>query len=268
MGLNRTGLAFASSGPLKIYWGQTCIGAGLLLVTVLAWWYLLHVAQDMESTSAMDAMMPIAQPWTGADIGFTFIMWTVMMVGMMLPSTLAMVVVFVTIQRKRIKQGEWQPKTALFVLGYLIAWTGFSAAATFTQWGLHAVALLSPMGVATSPWLGASLLIAAGMYQWTPLKFACLSKCRSPLGFLITEWREGAHGALLMGLRHGLFCTGCCWALMVLLFVGGVMNLGWVAVIAGFVLLEKMIPAGEVVARLAGVALVGAGVWMMMSAVN
>ena len=268
MGLNRTGLAFASSGSWKIHWGQTGIGAALLLVTVLAWWYLLHLARAMESTSVIDAMVPIAQPWRGADIGFTFVMWTVMMTGMMLPSTMTMVMVFVTIQRKRAEQGKWQAPTVLFVLGYLTAWTGFSVAATLTQWSLHAVALLSPMGVGTSSWLGASLLIAAGMYQWTPLKFACLSKCRSPLGFFITEWRGGAHGALLMGLRHGLFCTGCCWALMVLLFVGGVMNLLWVVVIAGFVLLEKMIPAGELVAKLAGIALTGAGLWMMVSAVN
>ncbi len=268
MELNRTGLAFTSAVSWKINWGQICIGAGLLLVTVLAWWYLLHLARGMESTSTMDAMGPIARPWGATDLGFTFVMWTVMMVGMMLPSAAPMVMVFATIHRKRGERGESYAPTGLFVLGYLIAWTGFSAAATLTQWGLQAVVLLSPMGIGTSPWLGASLLIVAGMYQWTPLKFACLAKCRSPLGFLITEWRDGAHGALLMGLRHGVFCTGCCWALMVLLFVGGVMNLLWVAVIAGFVFVEKMIPAGELVAKLTGVALAGAGVWMMVSAVN
>jgi len=131
------------------------------------------------------------------------------------------------------------------------------------QWSLHAAALLSPMMVSTSPALGGMLLVAAGVCQWTPLKYTCLRHCRSPLGFLTTEWREGARGALTMGLRHGAYCVGCCWVLMSLLFVAGVMNLLWIAAITVFVLVEKIVPRGDVVGRIAGGVLVGVGLMLL-----
>jgi predicted metal-binding membrane protein len=151
----------------------------------------------------------------------------------------------------------------MFLLGYLLVWTAFSALAALAQWALHATALLSPKMVSTSPLLGGLLLIAAGVFQWTPLKRACLSHCRSPLSFLMTDWREGKFGALLMGLKHGVFCTGCCWVLMALLFVAGVMNMWWVAVITILVLIEKVVPRGLQIGRVAGVGLALWGVLMI-----
>jgi predicted metal-binding membrane protein len=148
-------------------------------------------------------------------------------------------------------------------VGYLVVWAAFSILATAAQWGLHAVSLLSPVAAITSPVFGGVLLVAAGIYQWTPLKHVCLSKCRSPMGFVLNEWREGRWGAFLMGLKHGVYCTGCCWSLMALLFVAGVMNLLWVAAIAGFILLEKVAPAGDRLGRVAGVLFIGWGVWMV-----
>ena len=144
-----------------------------------------------------------------------------------------------------------------------MVWIGFSALATLAQWGLHEAALLSPMMVSTSPILGGVLLLSAGIFQWTPWKYTCLKHCRSPLGFLMTDWRDGAWGAFWMGLRHGSYCTGCCWFLMALLFVAGVMNLLWVAAITAFVLVEKMVPRGDLVGRVAGGVLILAGIVLL-----
>jgi predicted metal-binding membrane protein len=173
-----------------------------------------------------------------------------------------MVFAFSQVNRGRKAANRPFVPVTVFLLGYLAVWTAFSAIATFAQWGLHKAALLSPAMAATSPVLNGGLLIAAGIFQWTPLKLACLKGCRSPLSFLMSEWREGASGAFVMGLRHGTYCVGCCWVLMALLFVAGVMNLLWVAVIALFVMAEKMLPKGELIARVSGVALILAGVAM------
>jgi predicted metal-binding membrane protein len=151
----------------------------------------------------------------------------------------------------------------VFGAGYLAVWTGFSAVAGLSQWLLHRAALLSPAMASATPRLGGGLLIAAGVYQWLPLKGACLMHCRSPLGFFSHAWREGAAGALLMGLRHGLYCVGCCWLLMALLFMAGVMNLLWVAAIAGFVLVEKVVPGGRLLGKVAGALLVAWGTWAL-----
>jgi predicted metal-binding membrane protein len=160
-------------------------------------------------------------------------------------------------------EGRAAVSTTIFVLGYLVVWTTYSVAAALAQAGLHAAALMSPAMAATSPLLAGGLLVAAGVFQWTPLKRACLAGCRSPLSFLMAGWREGRGGAFVMGLRHGLYCLGCCWALMALLFVVGVMNLLWVAAIAVAVLVEKVVPRGDLVGRLAGVALVAAGLLLV-----
>ena len=153
--------------------------------------------------------------------------------------------------------------TGVFLLGYLVVWAGFSALAAVSQWILHAKALLSPLMVSMSPILGGALLMIAGVFQWTPLKNACLAHCRSPLSFLMTDWREGKRGAFAMGLKHGAYCTGCCWFLMALLFVAGVMNIWWIAIIAVFVVIEKVVPHGVLVAKAVGVLLAVWGAWMI-----
>jgi predicted metal-binding membrane protein len=237
--------------------------AGLVGISALAWAYLIYLTFEMGS---MDMAMDIAasmQTWTVMDVVLLFVMWAVMMVAMMVPTATAMILAFATINRRRRMQEQPYVPTAIFLGGYVIVWTGFSALATLTQWGLHETALLSPMMVSTSPILGGLLLLTAGMYQWTPLKYACLKHCRSPLGFLMTDWREGPRGTLIMGLRHGMFCTVCCWFLMALLFIAGVMNLLWVATITLFVLVEKVVPRGDIVGRVAGGVLVIAGLVLL-----
>ena len=156
--------------------------------------------------------------------------------------------------------------TGIFLAGYLAIWIGFSAVAAFMQWVLHGKALLSPMMVSTSPWLGGALLVAAGIFQWTPLKNACLTSCGSPLNFLMTGWREGKWGAFTMGLKHGVQCAGCCWFLMLLLFVAGVMNVWWIAILTVLVLIEKIAPRGKgiMLGKLAGVFFVAWGVWVIV----
>ena len=153
--------------------------------------------------------------------------------------------------------------TSAFVCGYLAAWTAFSLLATVAQEALHSAALVSSMGVSTSGILGGVLLVSTGVFQWTPLKNACLHHCRSPLGFILTEWRDGSRGAFQMGLRNGTYCVGCCWLLMAMLFVAGVMNLWWVAAIAVFVLIEKVAPRGLWIARATGLLLIFWGGWIL-----
>jgi predicted metal-binding membrane protein len=212
----------------------------------------------------MSMAMPKMQSWSLMDFVSMFLMWAVMMVAMMVPTAAPMILIFANVNRKRQEQEQPYVPTAVFLSGYLLVWTGFSVLATLAQWGLHEAALLSPMMVSTSPILGGILLLAAGIFQWTPLKYACLKHCRSPLSFLMTDWREGYRGALIMGLKHGSYCTGCCWFLMALLFVAGVMNLLWVATITAFVLVEKAVPRGDLVGRIAGVALCIAGLIMLV----
>lgn len=198
---------------------------------------------------------PMTHPWTLRDLGLTFAMWAVMMVAMMTPAAAPMILLFAAIHRKRRERAMPYVPTAAFLLGYLAVWTLFSAGATLAQWGLHAAALLTPGMALASALAGGALLGAAGIYQWLPLKDACLRRCRAPLDFVLSEWREGLRGAVAMGMRHGLFCVGCCGLLMAILFAAGVMNLLWVAGIAAFVLLEKAAPGGRWIGRLGGAAL-------------
>lgn len=237
---------------------------GLAVMTVLAWASLVRMSGGMHAEMAM----PLMRVWSWGDLVVLFLMWAVMMVAMMLPTAAPMVMAFASVQRRRREGRRPYVHTGVFVAGYLVVWIAYAAAAALAQWGLHQTALLSPMMVSTSQALGAALLIAAGIYQFTPLKHVCLAKCRSPLGFIAAEWREGGTGAFQMGIRHGMYCVGCCWILMALLFVAGVMNLGWVAVIAGFVLLEKIAPGGAWVSRVAGVLLAAAGFWMGAAALG
>ena len=232
----------------------------LVLVAVLAWLYLWRDAVAMSHASMAD--MPHV-PGAGA-LALTFVMWAVMMVGMMLPGTAPTILLYGALVRKNGERGTVLPAVWVFTSGYLAVWTGFSLLAALLQVGLEQAALLTPMMVSGSKGLSAAILIAAGIYQWLPLKTACLSRCRNPLEFFVTRWRTGAGGAFRMGAEHGLFCLGCCWALMLLLFVAGVMNLVWVALIAGFVFVEKLLPAGKFTAGLAGVALILSGLFVLL----
>jgi predicted metal-binding membrane protein len=210
----------------------------------------------------LHASMVRMSAWGAKDLLSMAAMWSVMMAAMMLPSALPMVLMFAAVQRKRREADSPYVRTGVFLLGYLIVWSAFSLLATLAQWGLHSAALLSPAMMLASPVLAAVVLAAAGAFQWTPLKDACLTQCSSPLSFIMTQWREGAGGAVTMGLRHGLFCVGCCGLLMAVLFVTGVMNLLWVGLIAAFVLAEKSLPRRRWISRLSGAALVAWGIWV------
>lgn len=218
------------------------------------------MSADVEHDKMMAAMgMTMDMPWSAADIFLTFAMWAVMMVGMMAPSALPVLLLFAAARAERVER-RVSLATLVFGLGYITVWTGFSAGAALAQWGLHQAAMLSMAMASSSGRLTGAILIAAGAYQLTPWKNRCLSHCRSPLGFLMTNWRDGITGAFQMGFRHGAYCLGCCWALMCVLFVVGVMNLLWVATLTGFVLIEKTGPAGAILARVAGAAMVVLGV--------
>jgi predicted metal-binding membrane protein len=233
---------------------RTIIGGALIGAVVLAWAYLLLAAGPDVSMAAMsEPMMPM--PWTAATFGVMAMMWIAMMAAMMLPSAAPMILLFAAIDRKRTERGSPISATGLFSFAYLVVWSAFSIAATSAQWGLQQARLLSPAMATGSTALAGALLLAAGIYQLTPLKQTCLRNCRSPLDFLTRYWRKGALGAVQMGLRHGLFCLGCCWALMALLFVGGVMNVLWIAALALFILVEKIAPAGRLLGRAAGIGL-------------
>ncbi|MEE8533980.1 MAG: DUF2182 domain-containing protein [Alphaproteobacteria bacterium] len=239
---------------------------GLVAITGLAWVYLFVTAAGMGDMSAAIGGMAKAAiaPWSALDFALMFVMWAVMMVAMMVPSAAPMILLYAAVVRKQQDKGHAFAPVSVFAAGYVVVWSAFSLGATALQWAFEQAALVSPMMVATSPLLGGVLLIAAGVYQWTPLKHACLKHCRSPLQFLSHGFRKGAGGALRMGLEHGAFCVGCCWVLMGLLFVGGVMNLLWIAGIAAFVLIEKLAPFGRHTGRVTGVALALWGIYVVV----
>jgi predicted metal-binding membrane protein len=212
-----------------------------------------------ESTAGM--MAPAA--WTLGYAGIMFTMWWIMMAAMMLPSAAPILLLFARINRKQKSAGRPFISTGIFAAGYLVAWGGFSALATGLQWELECLGLLSPMMVTTSYWLGGTILVAAGVWQLTPIKGICLRHCRSPLGFLVQSWRPGRLGAFRMGLQHGSFCLGCCWFLMAVLFFGGIMNLFWIVGLAAFVLVEKTVPMGLWIGRIIGVAVAIWGVLLI-----
>ena len=258
--------------------------AGLAAVVLLAWSYTVFLAWDMrgmgmesgvaihsemammDNSVGQTMLMPMTAHWTALDFGLMLSMWAVMMMAMMVPSAAPMILTFGAFSRKLRERERPYVPTGIFVLGYIAAWGGFALFATLAQWGLHATAFVSPMGVSTDAVLGGTLLLTAGIFQWTPLKYSCLTSCRSPLGFLMSEWRSGSKGALIMGIRHGNYCLGCCWMLMALLFVLGVMNLVWIAALAGLVMVEKVVPRGQEVSKLSGIGLAGWGLWMLAGA--
>jgi predicted metal-binding membrane protein len=243
---------------------QIVIG-GLVFVSLVSWLYILTGAgMDSGKMAPMSGsdMLTMRLAWTPAYFSLMLAMWWVMMVAMMLPSAAPMVLLFAAVNRKSLQQGRPYVPTSFFAAGYLVAWGGFSLVAVLLQWGLEQLALLSQMMQPSSLYLGAGLLIGAGVYQLTPLKQACLRRCRSPLHFISHHWRHGTGGAFRMGLEHGLLCLGCCWVLMALLFYGGVMNLWWIAGLALYVLIEKLAPLGPRFGRITGGLLIiwGAGV--------
>jgi predicted metal-binding membrane protein len=243
--------------------GRLFLYGSIVLVTTLAWAYLIHLSRQMSAASAGAAMaqmgMVMDRPWDARDLLLTWVMWSVMMIGMMAPSATPVLLLFAGVHRGRGAPGV-TPAVVLFAAGYLAVWLGFSLAAAMAQWGLHEAALLSPGMATTSRPIAGAVLIAAGAYQLTSVKTRCLANCQSPLGFLMSNWRDGPVGALSMGVRHGVFCLGCCWAIMGVLFVVGVMNLAWVAVLTIFVLVEKISPTGARLARVGGVVLIVLGV--------
>jgi predicted metal-binding membrane protein len=251
--------------------------AALAALTILAWADLAWLADDMKMDgmdmtgfrmipAGQGLMMPASAPWQPIEFGYVFVMWVVMMIGMMTPSVAPMILIYARVGRQATAQGKPFAASGWFAAGYLVAWTAFSAAATSMQWGLERATLLTPMMASASNILGAVVLILAGLYQWTPLKAACLSFCRSPLVFIQSHggFRREPAPALALGFRHGLYCIGCCWALMVLLFVGGIMNLLWIAALAILVLVEKVVPFGRIAARAAGLACIAAGLLLLM----
>lgn len=235
----------------------SCLG----VIILISWAYMFHMAWVMSKTET-EITLACLMRWGPEDILHSFMMWGIMMVAMMFPSATPMILMFNIVNQQ---QGETQRPlipTGLFVLGYFLIWTAYSALAAMTQWGLHISALLSHNHVITNPLIGGILLTAAGVFQWTPFRDACMSKCRSPLGFLLAEWREGRPGALVMGLKHGLNCVGCCWLLMLLSFVLGIMNMVWMAILTIFMLVEKASPKSQWISRTTGLVLVAWGLWI------
>ena len=256
-----------SAAPLEalLKRDRAVVAVSLVAITALAWTYLLYLASRMGGMEiSADMALPQMDAWGPVELLLTFFMWSVMMVAMMIPSAAPMILLFTKINSTRREREDSTLPTATFVSGYLLVWTALSALATLTQWGLHDAGLLSPMMRSSSSLVSGTLLIAAGVYQWTPWKHACLVHCRSPFHFIMSEWRSGALGALRMGSRHGVYCVGCCWALMAVLFVAGVMNLLWVAAVAAFVLVEKVVPSGEFIGRTAGIVLVIIGLGFLV----
>lgn len=264
----------------------------IVVITVLAWAYILWLAAQMgiaevstaataEGTMAemhmpggtgtmagMDmgaAVEPTFRTWSVADFAFMFTMWAVMMVGMMTPSVAPMVLLYGAVGRNAGASGRPLAATGWFVAGYLSTWIAFSLAATGAQWTLTRLALLTPMMESASGIFGGIVLIAAGLYQWSPLKDTCLRQCQTPLGFLMSRggFRSDPFAALRLGAEHGAYCVGCCWVLMTLLFVGGIMNVLWIAGLTILILLEKVVPVGRLIPRVAGAVIATGGVFLL-----
>ena len=232
------------------------VAIGIATVVAFSWGYLIAGA-GIDMGMADMPMDP--EPWSPAQAWLMFAMWWVMMIAMMVPSAAPMILLFAAIKRRQATTESPVVASWLFLAGYLVIWAGFSVVAVSLQWGLEQAGLLSGMMASTSSVFAAIILVAAGLYQLTPIKRACLRYCQSPLLFLSSYWQRGVIGALRMGLRHGSYCVGCCWFLMALLFVVGVMNLAWVAAVAIYVAFERLLPRSEWLSRAAGVGLIVAG---------
>jgi predicted metal-binding membrane protein len=260
---------------------RTVIVSALGLLLALAWAYVLWIAAYMDMggmemsefrmiPASIGIMAPALAPWSPFEFFLVFVMWAVMMIGMMTPSVTPMILIHARVARQAAAQHKPFAATAWFAAGYLAAWIAFALAATCAQGALERASLLTSTMQGATNILGGVVLIIAGLYQWTPAKDACLVQCQAPLVFIQRHggFRRDAAGALWLGLRHGAYCVGCCWALMALLFVGGVMNVLWIAGLAIFVLLEKVIPVGRAISRIAGCLLVVSGAWLLVAALQ
>ena len=240
---------------------------GLALVAAIGWLYVVYMAWAMDNMHLVDMWMPPrsgTRAWTLWDFFMLFIMWFSMMIAMMTPTAVPMVMMFTVVNRQKKLKGQPYAPTFMFLAGYLTAWGLFSLLASIIQWPLHERGLLNPMMNSTSYLMSGATLILAGIYQLTPMKDACLNQCRTPLGFIMASWRDGSLGAFKMGFHHGVFCCGCCWALMAILFSVGVMNMLWVVLITIFVLLEKILPFSTTITRwIAGAGLVVWGIYWL-----
>ncbi len=238
---------------------------GLVLVSTLAWAEMGRMATEMAGPAGCHAGIgaPTMRSWAARDFAMAVSMWGAMMLAMMLPVVSPWLLALSRSARERDPQPSPFPEAGAFLGGYGAVWLGYSVAAAAGQLVLQRVALLSPNWVAKSPLLAAVLLLVAGVYQLTPFRDACMSHCRSPLGYFLARWRPGRWGAFTMGTSHGVYCVGCCWALMALSFVFGVMNLLWMALLTAFLLLEKATSAGPWLSKTAGVLLVAYAAWML-----
>lgn len=247
------------------------VGGAIASAAFFAWSYTLHEARRMNVSGVCHCIgMKMGGPdlasWSLVSLLPLFLMWSVMMVAMMMPSAAPMLLTFAAVARNRRRAERPYVPVTIFAAGYLTIWCVFSLLAAVGQWLLHRAALLSPMMASSSTGLAAILLLAAGIFQFTSLKQSCLTRCRAPLDFIMTRWREGWRGAFTMGVEHGAFCAGCCWALMALLFVLGVMNVLWIAGLTIIVALEKLLPRAKWFSAASGVALVCWGLWVMSAA--
>jgi len=235
----------------------------LVLVPVVSWTWIVIMARDMYGPMTGASAWMMTLDWDVRHLLLLWAMWAVMMTGMMLPSAAPLLLLYGAAARRSSPQTAARQTYAL-AAGYLVAWSTFSLGATALQRALASLLLLSPMMEAANSRVSAALLLIAGVYQWTPLKNACLHACQSPVGFLMGRWRSGGRGAFWMGLEHGSHCVGCCWALMLLLFAGGVMNVLVIVVLTAFVVLEKLVPVGRLGARISGAFLIAAGCWVLL----
>jgi predicted metal-binding membrane protein len=252
---------------------RVVILVALLTLATLAWAYVLWLAaqmrMDMPAARMIPAtlgwMVPADSRWSALELTLVFLMWAVMMIGMMLPSAAPMLLIYARVGRQAAMQQRPFAATGWFLAGYLAVWAGFSLAATLAQWGLQRAAILNSMMQVSDQRLAGGLLLAAGLYQWSSLKQECLRQCQGPLVFLQRHggFRRQPLAALGLGARHGLYCLACCWILMLVLFFVGVMNVLWIAALTAFVLLERSVPAGVWISRLVGIAVCAWGVWLL-----
>ena len=257
---------------------QLLVGFGLASLTLLAWIYVLLGAGTGMSMLAMSTWqfpppkpaMSMAGDWNAAYWLTMLAMWWVMMIAMMIPSAAPMILLYARVFRRGQSRGQISGTTlvptAAFAAGYLACWLAFSVLATALQFALEQVGLVHGMLMrSTDRWLTAGLLIAAGVFQLSPLKATCLAHCRSTAEFLSRHWREGRLGAFRLGIVHGAYCLGCCWALMLLLFAAGIMNLVWIAGLAVLVLIEKLAPFGARLSPAIAAALIAAGLYVAVT---
>jgi predicted metal-binding membrane protein len=242
---------------------RVLLGAAIVVATALCWAWIVPMCRDMYGTMKGSAAWMMTDTWNATHLALLFAMWVVMMAGMMLPTAAPALFLYGGVVRRSEGASRATLHVYAFAGGYLAVWTAYSLVATLLQRLLARWLLITPMMDARDARFGGALLLCAGIYQFTPYKRACLASCRHPVEFIVRHWRRGIRGGFMIGALHGLYCLGCCWALMMLLFVGGVMNLWWIGALTVFVLLEKAAPCGEAGGRYSGLAIGAAGLWFL-----